>query len=324
MNRQDKIASLTALLGPLCEARKWQIVLAESCSGGGIAYQITKIPGSSKWLKYSLVTYTDEAKQAILGVDAELLSTYSAVSSACAMAMLQGLDHACVRLAVTGYCGPGGDALGRVYIAYAPPNAPAELLSFHFRGTREDIQTQVIFEALKILIEMVWQDAPSHDCFFGLGMADASFTHQVYAQVEQLGFSASQLEPMSNAHMTLAYFSNQAIIDIERLIQQGDSCASRCAGFELSFQYLDYVARADAWVLRAGEVPKALTALAACLGATDFSPHLTLSKRCQLTHDVAKLAVAIPWVVQRFSLFISFHGIFYKPIKTWNLETKDD
>ena len=323
MNRQEKIASLAAYLGALYEPRQWQIALAESCTGGGIAYQITKIPGSSAWLKYSVVTYTDSAKQEILGVSIAILSKDTAVSAVCAKAMLDGLDPNCARLAITGYSGPSGDDIGRIYIAYAAPSELGKVLSFHCRGSREDIQEQAIFEALKLLVEMAWswQDEPKHHCFFALGIDDESLENQIFEQALQMGFSALHLEPMSNMHVTLAHFPNQCSSDILHLIQQGDNGAHRYPIVDFCLNQLEYFNRADAWVLRPDKTPKALNELAAYLGARDFSAHLTLSKRCHLNDAFDKLSCPISWSVNRFSLFISFHGIFYKPIKTWNLET---
>jgi nicotinamide-nucleotide amidase len=324
MNRHEKIVLLAKYLGPLFLARKWQIALAESCSGGGLAYQITKHPGSSAWLKYSVVTYTDEAKQSILGVSKAILSRYTAVSAACAEAMLAGLDSSCARIAVTGYSGPSGDNVGRVYIAYAPPHEGAQVLSFLFLGERGDIQEQAIFEALKLLVEMawIWQDEPKQDCFFALGVEDEATKHEVCQQALKMGFSASNLEPMSNFHLTLAHFSNQSEKDILGLIQKGENCADLYSGFDLSLSKLEYFNRADAWVLRLNKPAKKLDELASYFGAKDFLPHLTLSKRCNIKPDAKYLAFSIPWRVRSISFFLSFHGIFYKVIKTFILETK--
>ena len=326
MNRQEKIVLLAKYLGPLCLARKWQIAVAESCSGGGIAYQITKYPGSSEWLKYSVVTYTDAAKQAILGVSEDILSRYTAVSAPCAEAMLAGLDASCARLAVTGYSGPTGDNIGRVYIAYAPPYEVAQVLSFLFLGTREDIQEQAIFEALKLLVEMawIWQDEPKNDCFFAISVEDEPTRHEISQQALKTGFSASNLEPMSNFHLTLSYFSNQSQTDILGLIQKGEDCAGLYSGFHLSLSKLEYFNRADSWVLGLDKQPKKLDELASYLGVKDFLPHLTLSKGCNIKPDGKYLAFSIPWKVRSISFFLSFHGIFYKVIKTWILETKHD
>lgn len=323
MNRHEKIAFLAQKIGPLFLKKEWQIALAESCSGGGLAYHITKCPGSSAWLKYSVVTYTDEAKQQILGVSPTILAKFSAVSDVCAKAMLEGLDDCCARVAITGYTGPSGADVGHVYIAYAAPHEIAQVISFHFLGSREDIQEQAIFEALKLLLEMawVWQNDLKHDCFFALNIDNEQTQRRICEQAIKLGFSNLNLEPMTNFHLTLAYFSNQNQPDIISLIQKGEDTYRMSSSFIVFLNKLQYFDRADAWVLELEQEPLALKQLAGALGAKDFLPHLTISKRCKLNHDLEYPSFSIPWEVQSFSLFLSFHGLFYIPIKTWNLET---
>jgi nicotinamide-nucleotide amidase len=114
-----EVAALKAL-----SAKNLTLSLAESCTGGLIASRITDIPGSSKTFLSSAVTYSNEAKSSILGVRAQTLQAYGAVSSQTACEMACGARRAFgsdVALSVTGIAGPGGGGenkpVGLVYLA---------------------------------------------------------------------------------------------------------------------------------------------------------------------------------------------------------------
>lgn len=117
--------NLPAILGRELAEKGLRVVTAESCTAGLTAKLLTDTPGSTAWMERGFVTYTNEAKQDILGVPAELLAEHGAVSEPVALAMLQGaLDHspADVGIAITGIAGPdGGTAdkpVGTVCIAW--------------------------------------------------------------------------------------------------------------------------------------------------------------------------------------------------------------
>lgn len=100
----------------LCRAKKLRIAAAESCTGGLVAATFTEIAGSSDVFERGFVTYSDEAKQTMLGVPAATLTSHGAVSRETAEAMAKGaLAHAPVELAVsiTGIAGPGGAVAGK-------------------------------------------------------------------------------------------------------------------------------------------------------------------------------------------------------------------
>ena len=121
----DLIEAARALLD-LCRAKALTIAAAESCTGGLLAATLTEIPGSSAVFDRGFVTYSNDAKTAMLGVPVELLATFGAVSRETAQAMASGaLERAGVDLAVaiTGIAGPGGGSrqkpVGLVHFAAA-------------------------------------------------------------------------------------------------------------------------------------------------------------------------------------------------------------
>jgi nicotinamide-nucleotide amidase len=121
----EDITLLAQLLGNKLAAKNWQITCAESCTGGGIGYAITSISGSSAWFKKGFITYSNEAKQDMLGVSLSTLSQHGAVSAATVEEMAAGAAHqakAQVALSVSGVAGPdGGTAekpLGTVWFGF--------------------------------------------------------------------------------------------------------------------------------------------------------------------------------------------------------------
>jgi nicotinamide-nucleotide amidase len=109
-----------------CTARGLTIATAESCTGGLVAGALTEIAGSSAVVLCGFVTYSNEAKQSMLGVPAEVLAAHGAVSRATAQAMAEGAlenSPATLSVAITGIAGPGGGSaekpVGLVHFAAA-------------------------------------------------------------------------------------------------------------------------------------------------------------------------------------------------------------
>lgn len=130
------------------------LVTVESCTGGGIAYAVTQIAGSSAWFERSFVTYSNLAKQQMVDVDINLLNTYGAVSEQVAGAMAQGgLDNstATISLSVTGIAGPDGGSIekpvGTVCFGRAQENSVLTTTKI-FDGDRNAIRDQSILYAL--------------------------------------------------------------------------------------------------------------------------------------------------------------------------------
>ena len=115
-------------LGELLQARGWRLAVAESCTGGLLGHLITEIPGSSAYFLGGVLVYADAMKQRLLGVRAESLQRWGAVSAQVALEMasgVQALTGAEIGVGITGIAGPGGGTalkpVGLTYIALAAP-----------------------------------------------------------------------------------------------------------------------------------------------------------------------------------------------------------
>lgn len=107
----DEIIQLAQLLGNTLSAKGWQISCAESCTGGGVGYAITSVSGSSAWFKKGFITYSNEAKQEMLGVSELTLNQHGAVSAVTVEEMAAGAAkhaNANVAIAISGIAGPEG------------------------------------------------------------------------------------------------------------------------------------------------------------------------------------------------------------------------
>lgn len=142
-------------------ARGWKLATAESCTGGLIAAACTDLAGSSDWFERGFVTYSNEAKTELLGVDAALIASEGAVSEKVARAMAFGaLRHAQaqVSVAVTGVAGPGGGSpakpVGTVWFGF---DVGGRLTSEtrRFDGDRQAVRAATVAHALARLIGLV-------------------------------------------------------------------------------------------------------------------------------------------------------------------------
>ncbi len=152
------IEILAREIGDKLKNHGFSLVLAESCTGGGIAYAITHIEGSSQWFDRGFVTYSNEAKQQMLGVSAQLLAAHGAVSEEVAVAMAQGALATCqadVSLAITGIAGPTGGSeekpVGTVWLAIANRHAMVQTQLLSLQGDRARIREKSILMALEKL-----------------------------------------------------------------------------------------------------------------------------------------------------------------------------
>ncbi len=138
-------------------AQNHLLATAESCTGGMIAAACTDLAGSSTWFERGFVTYSNEAKTAMLGVDAQLIASHGAVSDAVARAMAQGAlqqSRAQVSVAVTGVAGPGGGSadkpVGTVWFAWGLPWGIRSEVQ-HFAGDRAAVRAATVAHALSRL-----------------------------------------------------------------------------------------------------------------------------------------------------------------------------
>ncbi len=141
-----------------------RIALAESCTGGMVSAAITDIAGSSHMLDCSFVTYSNDAKTALLGVPADLIDAFGAVSVAVAWSMAQGAllrSSADVAVAITGIAGPEGGSeqkpVGTVVFAVAhrgdnPEDIQAEMKLFAEAEDRAEVRLQATICALELLL----------------------------------------------------------------------------------------------------------------------------------------------------------------------------
>jgi nicotinamide-nucleotide amidase len=107
----EDITQLAQRLGNKLFAKGWQISCAESCTGGGVGYAITSISGSSAWFKKGYITYSNDAKQELLGVTEQTLIQHGAVSAATVEEMAAGAAkqaNAEVAVSISGIAGPDG------------------------------------------------------------------------------------------------------------------------------------------------------------------------------------------------------------------------
>lgn len=140
------------------------LATAESCTGGGIAYAITEIPGSSEWFERGFVTYSNLAKQEQLGIAETLISRCGAVSEEVAAAMAQGAlqySRADLSVAVTGIAGPGGGSeekpVGTVCFGWSGRNGATRTARVKFEGSRQQVRELSILTALQGLADLVEQ-----------------------------------------------------------------------------------------------------------------------------------------------------------------------
>jgi nicotinamide-nucleotide amidase len=161
MSGSDARALSRSLLD-LCRMRKLTIATAESCTGGLVAGALPDIPGSSDVIDRGFVTYSNDAKRAMLGVKASTLESFGAVSKETAIAMAVGaLERSGVDLAVsiTGIAGPGGATPGKpvglVHFAVAARDGRIINRECRFGAIgRSAVRQRSVVEALRMLMEM--------------------------------------------------------------------------------------------------------------------------------------------------------------------------
>jgi nicotinamide-nucleotide amidase len=148
-------------VGRALKARGWMMASAESCTGGWIGEAMTAVSGSSEWYERGFITYSNEAKQEMLGVQAATLQEHGAVSERTVEEMAAGAllhSRAAVAVSVSGVAGPtGGTAakpVGMVCIGWCVGGRPAFAATYHFKGDRESVRRQSVLAALEGVLRL--------------------------------------------------------------------------------------------------------------------------------------------------------------------------
>jgi nicotinamide-nucleotide amidase len=141
-----------------CRSKGIMLATAESCTGGLIAAALTAIAGSSDVVDRGFVTYSNEAKNQMIGVPMKLIETNGAVSEAVARAMAEGTlarSHAAIVVSVTGVAGPGGGSeekpVGLVWFGLAQTGKPPSTERQVFPGDRTAIRAATVAHAFKMI-----------------------------------------------------------------------------------------------------------------------------------------------------------------------------
>jgi len=167
-NHFQSTEQITVELGELLLSQGLTVTCAESCTGGGIASAITDVPGSSQWFHTGFVTYSNQAKQQLLGVSPDVLIAEGAVSQLVVQQMALGAlkaSEANIAVAVSGVAGPGGGTadkpVGLVWFCWATrcggtdTDELLECYSFTFSGGRSEVRAAAIEQALVGLVGML-------------------------------------------------------------------------------------------------------------------------------------------------------------------------
>lgn len=142
-------------------ASGWRLATAESCTGGLVAAACTAVAGSSEWFDRGFVTYSNEAKQELLGVPGALIDAHGAVSEPVARAMAEGAlarSEADLAVSVTGIAGPGGATpgkpVGTVWLGWCCRGAASQAERLQLPGDRAAVRAQTVGTALQRLAEL--------------------------------------------------------------------------------------------------------------------------------------------------------------------------
>lgn len=154
----DDLQQLTAQVADDLLNREWLLSVAESCTGGWVAKCCTDLAGSSAWFDRGFVTYSNQAKNDMLGVTFSTLKQYGAASKQTVIEMAQGaLTHsnANVSLAISGIAGPTGGTedkpVGTVWLAWASKTTTKTQM-YLFTGDRDAVRRQAVLTALQGII----------------------------------------------------------------------------------------------------------------------------------------------------------------------------
>lgn len=239
---------LAEQLGNLLTTHHIRLTVAESCTGGGLASALTAIPGSSHWFERGFITYSNEAKQEMLGVSETILQTEGAVSEATVCAMAMGAireSHAQLSVAISGIAGPSGGTtekpVGTVWIAWSGLRQPTIAHCYTFSGNRDTIRSAAVFTSIQGLIERVrtyQQPVSSKPCYFFALWPDTVTRNKIHDVVKPITQSINCLPTLpEDFHLTLAYLGALNPTECQRI--QTLNCP--LSSFLLNFTQIDYL-----------------------------------------------------------------------------------
>jgi nicotinamide-nucleotide amidase len=156
--------SLVNQIAGFLTGQQQTVTTVESCTGGGVAYQLTAVAGSSNWFEKGFVTYSNQAKTEMVGVAEALIEAHGAVSIEVAAAMAEGGRHranASYAVSITGIAGPGGGTpdkpVGTVCFGWASPSGEVKTSRILFKGDRVSVRLQSVNYALAELVKLLTQ-----------------------------------------------------------------------------------------------------------------------------------------------------------------------
>jgi nicotinamide-nucleotide amidase len=159
--QETVLEQLATSTGQALKSKKLMMTAAESCTGGWIAKLITDIPGSSEWFERGFVTYSNQSKMDLLGVSADTLQLFGAVSEQVVLQMAKGAladSRADIAVAVSGIAGPGGGStekpVGTVWIAWAT-SGKTTARRYWLPGDRNQVRAQTVDRALRGVEELI-------------------------------------------------------------------------------------------------------------------------------------------------------------------------
>ena len=154
-----QLETLSRIVGDHLQSRGWRLATAESCTGGWVAEVVTATAGSSHWFDSGFITYSNDAKVALLGVSPMTLARHGAVSENTTASMAKGTlerTEADVALSISGIAGPGGGSadkpVGTVCFGWARTGEAPQTATCHFDGDRESVRRQAVIFALEELL----------------------------------------------------------------------------------------------------------------------------------------------------------------------------
>lgn len=158
----DVAHRLSVRVGEALKGRGLVLTTAESCTGGWVAQIITSVPGSSAWFERGFVTYSNAAKQDLLGVSADTIARHGAVSEAVVREMAEGAlaaSGAQVAVSISGIAGPEGGSpekpVGTVCLGWAVQGHPTTCRTTHFAGDREMVRQQSVMACLHGILDVL-------------------------------------------------------------------------------------------------------------------------------------------------------------------------